>query len=829
MRFVCIAICLCATLILSQLLAAQTPAHESRKHVSVGGIYPHLAMWNPHNECGTGAVVPWADKLWAITYAPHYPKGSGDKLYSIDKNLQIEIFEGSVGGTPANRLIHKETNQLVIGPYVIDKDGNVRVIGPDKMVGRLTGTARHLFEPEKKVYYSTMEEGIYEVDLETLQVKELFADYQKQNTGLKPKPRSGSKVMNVPGYHGKGLYSGQGRLIYANNGEKSAAARKDPATPSGCLAQWDGKSEQWELIRRSQFTDVRGPGGFYGNQNPETDPIWAIGWDHRSLILMLLDGGQWHTYRLPKASHCYDGAHGWNTEWPRFKDIGEDDLALNMHGMFWRFPKTFSLANSAGIAPRSTYLKVIGDYTRWGSQLVFGCDDTAKSEFLNVRRAKGKIEPPGQSHSNLWFADPSILDNLGAPLGRGAVLFEEPIKQDTPTDPYLFSGFEKRSVFIVNDTPSPVTFTFEVDEAGNNVWKPLTSITVEKNSSKHHSFSENQTGVWVRVKSDRDCEKATIQFSYASQRDRSEHDKNIFAGLAKPDSKNVSGGLVRVRGNSLKTLAFAAQAVNEGTVAKPKFYELDSKLKLNHVDDASALNWTLKQTQIPTDILKIDSSSVLYIDDDGNRWRLPKADSSFDQPGQLGLERIDREVATERDLFNCHGTFYELPARNAGGFSKIRPICTHNRRIKDYCSYRGLLILSGVESSAEAGEHIIRSDDGLVSLWAGKIDDLWKFSKPVGVGGPWSDTKTQAGQPSDPYLMSGYDQKTIELSHQSSSDVSFKIELDISGTGKWVQYESIDVPADEAIKHEFPTSINAYWIRVSCSANTTVSATLTYN
>ena len=46
-------------------------------------------------------------------------------------------------------------------------------------------------------------------------------------------------------------------------------------------------------------------------------------------------------------------------------------------------------------------------------------------------------------------------------------------------------------------------------------------------------------------------------------------------------------------------------------------------------------------------------------------------------------ERIDREVCTERDLFNCHGTFYELPAENAGGFAKVRPVTTHNRRVHD--------------------------------------------------------------------------------------------------------------------------------------------------
>ena len=41
---------------------------------SISGIYPSLATFNNEGECGTGAVVPWADRLWVISYAPHMPK-----------------------------------------------------------------------------------------------------------------------------------------------------------------------------------------------------------------------------------------------------------------------------------------------------------------------------------------------------------------------------------------------------------------------------------------------------------------------------------------------------------------------------------------------------------------------------------------------------------------------------------------------------------------------------------------------------------------------------------------------------------------------------------
>ncbi|MBN1853248.1 MAG: hypothetical protein JW829_11010 [Pirellulales bacterium] len=807
----------------SHSLAADGP-------VQISGIYPHLAYWNPDRECGTGAVVPWAGKLWVITYAPHSPKGSADKLYSITPDLRIEPFEGSVGGTPANRMIHRETNQLIIGPYVIDAKGCIRVIPPEAMYGRLTGSARHLFQPEKKAYYATMEEGLYEVDLETLQVTELYRDTQKQIPAVLPND-TGSKgpLANLPGCHGKGLYSGQGRLIYANNGESSREARQYPDVLSGCLAEWDGTSRTWKVIRRNQFTDVRGPGGLYGNSNHETDPVWAIGWDRRSLLLMLLDNGAWSTYRFPKASHTYDGAHGWNTEWPRIHDIGENDFIMNMHGMFWRFPKTFSRTNSAGLLPRSTYLKVIGDYCRWGDRLVFGCDDTAQSEFLNTRRAKGKIAAPGKSHSNLWFTSPSIVDSLGVPLGRGAVWIDEAVLKDTPSDPYLFSGFERRGVWMKHSANEAVTFSFEVDVQGNGEWQLFRQYVVVPGDGIWAMFDPGDLGVWLRVSVDHDCRQATVQFHYVNSDPRTIQPDTIFGGMATTQAASLSGGLLHVRGGGRETLGFAASRVIDGRVSEPQFYELDGKMQLKLVDDSDSLQQTLADVAIPTDILIVDTASVLYIDDDGNRWRLPKGDCAFDRDGILGPERIAREVVTERDLFNCHGTFYELPARNAGGFAKIRPICSHQRRIKDFCSYRGLLILSGVDANAPMdNEHIIHSDDGKVALWAGAVDDLWKFGKPVGTGGPWKDTFVQANRPSDPYLMTGYDQKILHLATAFPSPMTVHAEVDITGSGHWLRYRSFTISADRPICYEFPRAFQAYWIRLISAKDAVVTGWLEY-
>lgn len=804
-----------ALALLASLVAISGFAAEPR---SLSGIYPHLAMFNNEGECGTGAVVPWAGRLWVVTYAPHMPRGSSDKLYEVSPALEQTVRPESIGGTPANRMIHRESRQLFIGPYAVDAAGKVRVISYKNMFGRPTGNARHLTDPAGKIYYATMEEGLYEVDVKTLAVKELWADEQMK-TG---------RHADLPGYHGKGLYSAFGRVIYANNGDHAKAALSNPAVPSGVLAEWDGRADAWTVVRRNQFTEVTGPGGIFGNAQPDKDPVWSIGWDHRSLILMCLDGGKWHSWRLPKASHSYDGAHGWNTEWPRIREIGEDDLLMTMHGMFWRFPKTFSPASSAGIAPRSTYLKVIGDFCSWNNRVVFGCDDTAKNEFLNKRKAKGEIAAP-QSQSNLWFAEPARLDQLGPVIGRGAVWLAEDVAAGVPSDAFLFSGFARRAVHFTHATAEAATLTLEVDERGNDQWRKLREVALPARGTVWVDLTAEPHTPWIRVTSSRALSGATAWFSFSNEDPRSTQSDAMFAGLANAGETKLTGGIVRARGENKRTLHFTAVEPGADGPRDVGLYELDAELRLKRVEDAGAANFQKTRAAIPVGSVTVDAASVIFTDDGGRRWRLPKGDAAFDRASGIGPSRVCREVATERDLFNAHGTFFELPAENAGGFAKVRAVATHNRRVGDFCSYRGLMVMSGIVTDAPTNNpHILRSDDGKTALWAGAIDDVWKLGKPRGTGGPWRDTAVKAGAASEPFLMTGYDRKRLTLAHTSTTPVTMRVEVDLAGTGLWVPYREFTVVPGKATEHTFPAAFTAYWARVTADKDTAATVIFDY-
>ena len=672
-----------------------------------------------------------------------------------------------------------------------------------------------------------MEEGFYEVDVNTLEVKEL---YQDGNNKKQKKNDTDAGPINalLPGVHGKGLYSGQGRMYFTNNGEGTQEALRKFDVEAGVLAEWDGKN--WMTVRRNQFVEVTGPGGIYGNANPETDPIWATGWDYKSIILGVRDAEKgWSFYRLPKASHSYDGAHGWNTEWPRIRNVGtesEPEYLMTMHGMFWHFPAMFTADNSAGIRPRSAYLKVIGDFTRWNDQLVFGCDDSAQKEFLNKRKAKGNIEGPGQSNSNLWFTSFSRPDELGPATAEGAVWAKEMVAAGEVSEPFLFNGWAKRFGWVKNDGDQPVTFTFEVDESGNNEWKTLKSVTVNSRGSVSVPFTER--GEWIRVKADKNT-MATVSFNYTSADSRTTSSAPIYNGLASVDKESATGGLLYGLGDNRRALGLLANVTTEGMVSETGYYEMGEKLELVRKDDSETADFIRNKFAIPEHVISIDESSVLIVDDSGRRWRLPLGNETYKKLTDQGLLRICREVATERDLFSCMGTFYELPAENADGYAKIRPISTHTYRINDYASYRGMLVMTGVTpEEGKDNPHIIVSDDGKAAVWVGVIDDLWSLGKPVGQGGPWKDTYVKAGTASDPYLIAFYDKKELSLSHQSDRSEVMTVEVDPTGNGDWMEYASYTVKPGETLVQQLPESFQARWIRFVSDTDTKATAWLNY-
>jgi hypothetical protein len=763
--------------------------------LNISGTYPHLAVFSNEGEIGIGGVVPWADRLWFVTYPPHKPNGSADKLWMIDTNLTLRAHPASVGCTDANRFIHRESQQLNIGHYWIDAAGNVRAIAPSIMPGRLTGTARHLSDPANRVYIATMEEGLYDVDVRTLEVRQILED---MNSGGPTGDRA-----NLPGQHGKGLYSSQGRLVYSNNGV------------GGSLSSWDG--DEWTVVEREKFTEVTGPGGIYGN-TPDDDRLWATGWDTRSVILKLLQDGEWHTYRLPKGSYTHDADHGWFTEWPRIREVRPGMLLMHMHGLFHRFPKTFAADTTGGINPICTYLKMPVDYCSWNGQLVMGRDDASTT---------GGNKWAGQSHSAPWFGQLEDLENWGPPAGFGGVWYHDTVTALQPSDPFLLSGFQRRLLHLKQNGGGSLDITLEYDADGTGNWQTWTHLTLAANGYTWQALPASLQATWVRLVPRADAADVTAYFHLGNP--PREAEPSLFGGIADVNTDRPwSGGILRPRSGDARTLEFAASRCDgNGELVEQAFYEINGAFELGRVTDATAEATLRKSYGLGTAEFTVDEASVL-VTEGTNRFRLPPGDEAYHTAWASGWPRGKREVVTERDLFQACGTFYELPKPASGGFRRIRPITMHNKRITDFASWRGLFAVAGTLGDAASDGHYFKSTDGLVALWFGNVDDLWRMGAPRGVGGPWSETAVRAGVPSDPYLMFGYEAKALELANTGGSTVTFTVQVDFMADNTWSDYARFVVEPGRSLRHTFPDDYSAHWVRLVSDTDTTATATFVY-
>ena len=252
------------------------------------------------------------------------------------------------------------------------------------------------------------------------------------------------------------------------------------------------------------------------------------------------------------------------------------------------------------------------------------------------------------------------------------------------------------------------------------------------------------------------------------------------------------------------------------------YYELDEKLTYSQPE--SRTNEVKEVLSFKADFT-VDDASVI-MERNGGRVRLPKGNAAYDQAFESGWPRGIREVESERYMMNIHGTFYEMPRE--AGLNALRPVASHNKYIQDYCTWRGLLVISGVSKKAKPDGHVFKSKDKKSALWFGAIDDLWKLGKPVGQGGPWKNAPINAGEPSDPYLMTGYDEKTLTLSHTEATSVLFTLEVDVDHHSGWHEYKTIEVPPNEAITHHFPEGFQAHWIRVRVDKPCSATAQLIY-
>ena len=464
---------------------ASMTSEQPRGLINISGTFPSLGIKADHlpkrTEIGIGALMPWADRLWGVTYVAHKAgSGAGSGLFFLDDELNMTKHPASRVGTYANRIIHSESNQLIIGPHIIDIKGNVRTF--EELVDiRLAATARHLKDPKHMVYFVGMEGEFYEANVDTLEVKYLF----DLNKALGVEKRA----------HYKDAYTDHGRVVVANNTYYPGDFERGES--DGRLAEWDG--EKWTILGKTQYNTVTGrSGGDLGRA------IYAVGQDRASTLLQVyLPNTGWKLYRLPKSTHTQD--HAWTTEWPRIREVESERWMMDAGGMFYELPAMTYADAVWGIVPVCRHLRIIGDYCSWNGLLVMAGDQTTPINDSNAF--------VGQPQSNLWFGKTDDLWRFGGkPSGWGGPWWETKVKAGVPSDPYLMTGFDQKCLHISHDG-GDVRFTIEVDFQGTGRnWRRYAEIEATDGYA-FHIFPPGFSAHWVRIVPSKDC-TVTAQLFY---------------------------------------------------------------------------------------------------------------------------------------------------------------------------------------------------------------------------------------------------------------------------------------------------------------------------
>ncbi|MFP4053355.1 MAG: hypothetical protein ACLFV7_05770 [Phycisphaerae bacterium] len=449
------------------------------------GVMPDLACTSEflptRSELAIGAMAQFSGRVWYVNYLSHKAaSGAGCGLYEIDEQFhRTRRYEGEgIEGTYANRMVHHESSQLFLGPFVIDLDHHIQVI--DELVDvRLASTARHLTDPENKVHVLGMEGEFFEVDVNTLEVTHLADLCTELDLPQGARP------------HFKAMYTAHGRVIVANNSYDQPDFREDRF--AGRLAEWDGR--EWRILSRAPHYEV------YGRQRLGA-VVYATGWDRRSAILHACIGSggdlgtrrqdpssfHWKRYRLPKGSVNFE--HAWQTEWPRIREIEHERYLMDCQGMFYELSPHAWDGHVLGIRPVCTHLWAIPDFLNYRGCLLLGSDQTTPAHGDNILA--------GESESGVWVGKTDDLWSFGPPAGYGGPWFEDDVEADQPSDPYLFAGFTHQSICLRHDAAGEIDVDVELDATGTGQWCRAVRLSVPP-EGLCHSFPPGLQAHWLRL------------------------------------------------------------------------------------------------------------------------------------------------------------------------------------------------------------------------------------------------------------------------------------------------------------------------------------------
>lgn len=452
---------------------------------SIGVSSNHAA--SNHSECGVGALIPWADRLYYSTYLAMPNDGSGTKIGYIDANFADHTVL-TTNGIHTARYIHADTNQLCIGCCVIEADGTSHTIN-DFVLRRISGFAAHIVSPATKVYAITMEGVIYEVDLTTYSAT-LLLDVTTA-LGLTKKHFKACWTYAAP-------FAVTDRLLMASN------VQTDPVTAanSGALVAVDMVALTASVKLQSSCIEVAGNyytgnGGF----------VFIIGKDHKSPFLGVMrnNNAEVYKYRFPSPNKSQD----WyiSQEWMRIRPVTTERMMMNAFGMWFHLSTWLANASAAGIEntgsvgtsypilePIARYIDTITDFCVFNGKFAIGTN--------NMSLHNGAFPNSGQPNSAIKFGDIEDIWKGGKPTGKGYIWYKEATTTGTNSTAMLIRGYDKKTLHFYNQGAAAVNVAVKI-VSYSDVYT-LATVAVAQNTLVTYSIPDGVGADWMHLATDAD-------------------------------------------------------------------------------------------------------------------------------------------------------------------------------------------------------------------------------------------------------------------------------------------------------------------------------------
>lgn len=446
------------------------------------GFTSNFDTQNNMSECGVGALIPWADRLYYSTYLAMPGDGAGTRIGYIDRNWADHTVL-TTDSIHAARFIHHETEQLCLGCCIIETDGTVHTISTLVNV-RVTGFCRHLVTPTTNVYAITMEGKLYDVDLVAYTATQIMDVKTKLSQTL---------VHYKACWTYAAPFASISRVLMASNVQSNATAAN-----SGALVAVDPVGDTASVKLQESCIEVCGQ--TYPSNGGAT---FVIGKDARSPFLgvMMSNNTTVYKYRLPQWTKAQD----WyiTQEWMRIRPVTTERFVMNAFGTWYNVSSWLAHSGATGtpetfgtpgtdypiVEPISRYVDTVTDFCVFNGKFAIGTN--------NMSPQNGSFPNAGQPTSAIKFGDIEDLWDGGKPIGKGYFWYKNSVTDGTSSDPMLIRGYDKKSVQVYNGSDSSITMTISIVDYSDTY--TLTTLVVDAGAFGTYQFPDGCGGDWVKL------------------------------------------------------------------------------------------------------------------------------------------------------------------------------------------------------------------------------------------------------------------------------------------------------------------------------------------